>query len=380
MAALVRSMLPFVVAFVVAASLPKNLRAAEPPSLVYLDTSRQGTTDVWLISADGGSRRLAATLSGAARPLDLRDTELLVAMGTAAVHVDLLSGLTTTVPIGARVASGLLTAQHRGIFTTRAGCGPVDSKTRFGRLDFEAGTATDAGTADAPGLEALWYQDDTGELLGALRGCDPGVSTLVTLNVAAGTESARIPVAGCGWVATAPDGRQALISFAFCGGGDFPELNVYSLPDGTRREVRFAKDAPSRHPFTYAPDGSAAAFGLALARDNPSGAAKSGGIWLLNTSDLTTRPLWQDSGQEAWAVDWSEEGTFIVAASVEAQSRCGYFVIDVASQSATRVEGLTGCGTDGTLVGFADAPTTGHRPPGYALARSAGGTNDPAQR
>jgi len=133
-------------------------------------------------------------------------------------------------------------------------------------------------------------------------------------------------------------------------------LNVYSLPDGSKREVRFAKDAPSEHPFVYAPDGSRAAFGLALARGNPTGTAKSGGIWLLDSTSLAQTKLWQDEGLESWAIGWSPDGTKLVVASVEAQGRCRYSVVDVASGEATPVEGITGCGANGTLVGFVTLP------------------------
>ena len=161
---------------------------------------------------------------------------------------------------------------------------------------------------------------------------------------------------GCGWIRVSPTGRQALLSYASCSRPGQAELAVVDLQDASRRELSFAKDAPSFQPFVYSPDGARAAYGLALGRGNPAGRAASGGIWLLDTLTLNTARLWQDAGLESWAIDWSPDGAMLLVASVEAQGLCGYYVVDVTSGEARQIIDATGCGANGTMVGFSALP------------------------
>jgi len=66
--------------------------------------------------------------------------------------------------------------------------------------------------------------------------------------------------------------------------------------------------------------------------------------------------LWQDPGAESWAIDWSPDGTKLLVASVEAQGRCGYYLVDAATGEAAQVQNVSGCGENGALVGFATLP------------------------
>ena len=95
-----------------------------------------------------------------------------------------------------------------------------------------------------------------------------------------------------------------------------------------------------------------AAYGLALDRDNPTGVAKSGGIWALDTASLEKTRLWQDQGQEAWAIGWSPDGSKLLVASRQAENTCTFSVLELPSAKATSIPGLTGCSEKGTLVGF----------------------------
>jgi Tol biopolymer transport system component len=325
-------------------------------ALVYVDAEKPRTSEVWTASLDGASRRLVATLGPATRALDLRGSLLALASGDDLIVLDLQSGSDQRIAVGSQPSSARIAPDGAVRFTTRAGCGPGPSTTVLGSSDAATGARSDLTGLDVPGAEIVWHDPASDDLMILPRGCDVAVWELCRLDGTTGAERSRTPIRGCGWVAVAPDGRQALVSSASCSGGAYPELTVYGLDDGGQRELRFAKDAPSRFPFVYSPDGSQAAFGLALARGNPSGTARSGGIWLLDTSSLGETRLWQDQGLESWAIDWSPDGAQLVVGSVEAQGRCGYYVVDVASGRATRVDGVDGCGVNGTLVGFARLP------------------------
>jgi hypothetical protein len=120
--------------------------------------------------------------------------------------------------------------------------------------------------------------------------------------------------------------------------------------------MRFDKDAPSREPFVYAPDGKRAAYGLALDRDNEAATPKSGGIWALDTASLEKTKLWQDQGEESWAIGWSPDGSKLLVASRQEENACTFSVLELPSAKATAIPGLTGCNEKGTLVGFYAQP------------------------
>jgi hypothetical protein len=330
----------------------------KPLSVVYIE-SQPGLSEVWVNSVDGASKRKVAGVGRTARALDLRGSVLAVAVDRELVAVDLVSGAVKRTPVGDRISSAYVVDASSTFFTSHVGCGPVESKTVVGRFNATTGAVSKLALAEIeewPGAEILSYNADADELTIAPRGCDPGVGELWTINATSGEKKSSVPVQGCGWAAVSPTGSQALISFAACGGGDFPELTVYGLPGGEPHEMRYAKDGPSEHPFVYAPDGSRAAYGLTLARGNPAGPGKSGGIWLLDTASYAESKLWQDEGKESWAIDWSPDGTKLLVASVEDENICAYSVIDVPSSKGTKVAGTDGCAMNGTMVGFANLP------------------------
>ena len=77
---------------------------------------------------------------------------------------------------------------------------------------------------------------------------------------------------------------------------------------------------------------------------------------LISAATLRSASLWQDTGLESWAIDWSPDGVKLIVASVEAQGYCGYYVVDAASRQAAQVDGVSECGENGGMVGFATLP------------------------
>jgi hypothetical protein len=244
-------------------------------------------------------------------------------------------------------------------YSTHPGCRPTEAKTIVGRFNL----STQVGErvveyGEWPGAEVLAYNAGADELTVAPRGCDPGISNIWIMNASAGDTKQTIPVDGCGSAAMSPTGTQLLLSYDLCklsGTDKFPDLRIYALPSGAMQEVRFTQDAPSRHPFVYAPDGRRVAYGLALDRDSAAGGATSGGIWTVDTSSLERTRLWQDQGQESWAIAWSPDGSKLLVASREGENVCSFSMIDVPSAKATKLGDLTGCEEKGTLVGFTSA-------------------------
>ena len=71
---------------------------------------------------------------------------------------------------------------------------------------------------------------------------------------------------------------------------------------------------------------------------------------------MTDAKIWQDDGQESWAIDWSPDGTKLLVASREEENACTFSVVDVAAAKAAKIAGMTACGAKGTLVGFFTQP------------------------
>jgi len=80
-------------------------------------------------------------------------------------------------------------------------------------------------------------------------------------------------------------------------------------------------------------------------------------IYVMDPRNPKTDRLLLEVQGGGWApVDWSPDGAKLVVASVEAQERCGYYVVDVASRQAAQVDGVSECGTNGGMIGFATLP------------------------
>lgn len=330
-------------------------------SVVYLDASKQAGTEVWVVAVDGSSKRAVGDLLGPGlRPLGQRDGLLAVADGNDLVTVNLATGATRRLAVGQRIQSAYIANNSTVFYATHTGCGPVEPKTTIGR--FNVGSEVNERIAEKtewPGAEVLWHNAGADELTVAPRGCDPGIGNIWIMNAKTGDAKQTVPVDGCGSAAMAPTGAQVVLSYDLCklsGTDTFPDLRVYGLPTGAMQELRFTKDAPSRRPFVYAPDGKRVAYGLALDRDSQNGGATSGGIWTLDTATLERTKLWQDQGQESWAIGWSPDGSKLLVASRQQEYACTFSVLDVPSATATVIPDLTACGEKGALVGFLAQP------------------------
>jgi hypothetical protein len=370
--ALVR-VLPFLAVLALAGAIagPPAATRAEPSgqsgtlAIAYLHTERLDGGEVWVASATGANRRTVTTFGKGVRAFDVRGSTLALVSDPTPnpelVILDLASGAEKRLS-GDRVSDTFVAEDGSVLFATRAGCGPGTAKTTIGRVDAATGARTDIAVLEEPGAEILWHDPAANEFMLTPRGCDPGLWALRMHDAKSGAVKSTVEVRGCGSASVAPNGKQALITEG-CGLLDAPAFKVYDLQAGSQREVRLTGTNLSGHALVYAPDGSRAAFGTAAESMNspayqgdPSGQAKSGGIWLLDAATLAQKKLWQDEGLESWAIDWSPDGSRLLVASVEAQGRCRYFTIVVETGEAVPVDGINGCGTNGTMVGFATLP------------------------
>jgi hypothetical protein len=298
-----------------------------------------------------------ARFGAGAFPLDLHGSLVAMYERNDVAFVDVASGRVRTVDaggwpyIGRFVTGGPEAGSF--VYSTQMLC-TQHGQTVVGRIDPETGARTDVATMEDAVVEVVWHDPATGDILALPRTCNSGTWELRRLDGASGATKSSMSVQGCGWFRVAPDGRQALSSFSGCRGDLLPEVAVYGLSDGSSRDLRFGLDRPNDRPFVYAPDGRRAAFGLSLNPDARGRATKSGGIWLLDTTTLEQTKLWQDArGMEAWPIGWSPDGSKLLVASLEAESYCSFFVLDVPSGEASLVNGIKWCGLNGTMVGFA---------------------------
>lgn len=315
---------------------------------------------LWAMAPDGSSKRELARFGLAAFPLALHGSMTAVYEHNDVTFIDVASGRVRTVdaggwPYAGQFATGGPDAGSL-FYSTQKLC-TQNEHTFIAKIDPETGIRTEIAAVDDTVVELSWHDPKTGDVLAIPRTCSPKTWELRRLDGASGAQQSAMPITGCGWFRIAPDGRQALASLSVCRDGQLPEVNVYGLPDGGVRELRFGEDRPNDHPFLYSPDGSRAAFGLSLSPETRGRMTKSGGIWLMDTATLETSKLWQDArGMEAWPIDWSPGGSKLLVASMEAENYCAFSVVDVASGEATLVNGIRRCRIDGEMVGFASVP------------------------
>ena len=224
-----------------------------------------------------------------------------------------------------RLASAYIADNSTVFYATHPGCGPVE-KTVIGRVNVSTGASHRHGDTDVPGSRSSGTTPTPDELTITPRGCDPGLGEIWTVNAKTGEQKPTFrrrlrlgrPLAG------PQAGADLVRRSASAATTTRPELRAYALPGGTARAFTFDKDAPSHRPFVYSPDGKKAAFGLAMDRADMDAVQKSGGIWILDTAAMSDSKLWQDQGQESWAVDWSPDGSKLLVASREEENACTF--------------------------------------------------------
>ena len=241
--------------------------------IVYLDASKPAGTMVWIAAADGSSKRLVGDLLGPGiRTLDLRGSLLAVADGNDLVTLNLVSGDIKRLSVGTRIQSAYIANDTTVFYSTHPGCGPVEKKTMIGSFTVPTEMSEQvADMGDWPGAEVLSVQRRRRRADHRLARLRPWHrAKLWLVNAKTGDTNQIIPVDGCGWAAVSPSGTQALLTYDLSSSGAptrSPICACTACPTARRRRSTSTKDAPSRHPFVYAPDGKRAAFGLALSRD-----------------------------------------------------------------------------------------------------------------
>lgn len=341
---------------------PRARAQSDSLALVYFERGvLQGGSPsaavVWAMAPDGSSKRELARFGMGAFPLAMHDAMIAVYEKNDLTFVDVASGRVRTMDAGGWPYTGQFVTGGPDagsfVYSTQVLC-TQHEHTFVGKIDPATGVRTEIARMGDGDIEVSWHDPKTGDVLALPRTCNPGVWELRRLDGASGDTTSSIPVKGCGWFRVSPDGQQALASFSGCRDDLLPELTVYGLADGNSRDLRFGEDRPNDHPFVYAPDGRRAAYGLSLSPDRRGRMAKSGGIWLLDSTTLEQTKVWQDArGMETWPVDWSPDGSKLLVASMESENYCSFFVLDVPSGEASLVNGIKRCRLNGTMLGFA---------------------------
>ena len=219
------------------------------PQLVYRDATRAVGTIVWLVAADGSSKKPVGDMLGpGVRALDLRGSLLAVAEGNDLVNPQ---------PRERRREPRVRRHSPRRAPTSRTAppsstqpipsCGPVEQKTMIGEVN------------PATGAHRRWPTSTSGPALRS-SGTTPTPTSSPLRRAAAirawarsgpstpkpGEKTSSTPVEGCGWAAVSPTGSQALISYGVCMGpdSDAPELRAYGLPGGQAQEDSISTRTP----------------------------------------------------------------------------------------------------------------------------------------
>ena len=148
-------------------------------------------------------------------------------------------------------------------------------------------------------------------------------------------------VAACGTSPNKSDIQATLVNFA----GPSPVLTDVKTTTGTT--INF-------DPFQIKPGGTQVALGTQEVLTTPrAGGSRSTGLFLY---DLTTASLTSAAPAESaeqYAIGWSPDGRYLLAASVQAQGICGFSIVDTASKGVTKVDpGITVCGLNGGMIGW----------------------------
>jgi Tol biopolymer transport system component len=148
-------------------------------------------------------------------------------------------------------------------------------------------------------------------------------------------------VASCGTAPNKPDVQATMVNFA----GSSPVLTDVKTAAGTT--INFA-------PFQIKSGGTQVALGTQEVLTTPkAGGARSAGLFLYDLSTASLTPAAPAEGAEQYAIGWSPDGRYLLAASVQAQGVCGFSIIDTTSKAVTKVDpGITVCGLSGGMIGW----------------------------
>jgi hypothetical protein len=327
-------------------------------SLVYVD-SRNATPQLFVAKADGSSPRKVADLKQGSRPMDLRNGILLAGGGETLVLIDLKDGKTVDANPNGNVLDARFIDGETIVFQTSGSCGgPERNRAMLQSHSLKDGAKKELYVHQGAAITIAGVGKD-GALAIAPRGCDVGVSEVLLLNAKTGSAPVRTETRGCGFVIASPETMDSVVSWKACTPTSDArkdiDATVYALGANARapRDLRAPAGGANPAGWVMRPGGKEAALATAQTAGTGPGSTRSTGMWLvdLRTGDFT--PLAQAAGAEQFPVSWTQDGRFLLAASVQAQGMCSYSIVDATDKKVTSLpDSLTFCGPNGYVLGW----------------------------
>jgi hypothetical protein len=324
-------------------------------SLVYVD-SRDGTPHLFVAKSDGSSPRKVIDLPPGSRAIDLRNNVLL-AGGDSLVLVDLRDGKMVDIKPGAAVRDARFIDNETVVFSTAGSGCPPTTKPTLQSYSTKDGMKKELYAGGFTTITIAGVGKD-GTVAFAPRGCDVGISQVLTLNAKTGGAPADVKPMnmGCGWVIASPETMDAVVSWKSCTAPDSKDATVYSLGTTNTRapkDLKAPAGGSNAMPWVLRPGGKEAALATAQSTGTGPGSTRSSGIWLVDLRTGDFKDLAPAAGAEQFPVSWTADGRYLLAASVQAQGVCSYSVIDANEKKVAPLpEALTFCGPNGVVLGL----------------------------
>jgi hypothetical protein len=343
-----------------AATATRIAPALSDLALVYLDASRGQGSELYTAASDGAAPKKVATLGNGSKVLDLRGHNLAAASQSAIAFIDLTTGASKPYMASNFVVSGRFVSDSTFIFTTSGGCaagGRVQSSVY--KLDIATLQQSELITSPSNNVSITALDPATGTLAVTPLGCDVGVRSIGLYSLADGKQLQSIEAAGCGWSAVAIGLKKALVSWRFCTqpaerAGVDATLYDYAGSTVVAHDLKAPGGGSTLRPWLLRPGQAQVALATAQSgTPGPNFGTRSTGLWLLDLNTLAFSNLTAGEASEQWPVAWSEDGRYLLVATVQAQGVCSYTYIDVTSKETKTVsKDITFCGANGDVFGW----------------------------
>jgi hypothetical protein len=329
-------------------------------SLVYVD-ARSGTPQLFVSKSDGSSPRKVLDLQRGTRVLDVRDTVALVAgvrevaanppTSDPLLLVDLRDGKTVDLKPNGAVRDGRFLDADTIVFATAgSGCGPQQMKPTLQSYSVKDGAKKELYAGGYTSITIAGIGKD-GTVVFSPRGCDIGLSQVVSVNAKAGGAPKELEVRGCGWTAASFELMDVVV-----GGCGEKDGTLYGLPPNTHPPRDFKAPGGQANlyaPWVLRPGGREIAFSMIQTTGTGPGSTRGGGISVVDLSSGQFRDLAPPAGSEQSAVAWTPDGRYLLASAVQAQGLCSFSIIDTQDKKVTPLpDAISFCGTNGAVWGF----------------------------
>jgi len=289
---------------------------------------------------------------------DVRDNLVLVRGSQTLTLVDLRDGKTLDVKPSGSVRDARFADGDTVLYVTAAGCGGdnLPRPTLFS-YSIRDGARKEVYVHSQPGANiTIAGIGRNGTIAISPRGCDVGVSEVLQLNyTTTGTPPVRTETRGCGFVIASLETMDAIVSEKGCTSANQRDAVAYPLRPSARapRDLKAPAGGSNAQPWKLRPGGQEAALGTSQIVGTGPGSTRGSGLWLVDLRSGEFKELAPATGAEQYAVSWTLDGRYLVAAAVQAQGVCSYSIVDANDKKVTQLpETISFCGVNGDVVGL----------------------------